>query len=281
VKLIDLIQRGSASPWVEGDNIPWDEPEFSERMLKEHLSQNHDAASRKSETIDDQVAWINRALLNGQPARVLDLGCGPGLYTSRLARLGCTCHGIDFSPASIRYARETAAREGLACTYDQCDVRKANFGQDYDLGMFIFGEFNVFKPDHARQILRSLHTAIKTGGQLLLEISPLAAIRRMGQASSSWYTSPAGLFSELPYICLEESFWDEASRAATTRYYIVAAESGEVTRHASTYQGYDEDEIESLLDQVGFDDIRFYPALGIDNAATPPGEFIAISAVRA
>jgi hypothetical protein len=52
MNLLDLIRRtGIPEPWSEGEKIPWDEPGFSERMLKEHLSQEHDAASRRSEKI--------------------------------------------------------------------------------------------------------------------------------------------------------------------------------------------------------------------------------------
>ena len=79
-------------PWKEGDNLPWDEPAFSRRMLREHLSQQNDAASRRTGRIDAHTTWIH-AELGGQPARILDLGCGPGLYTQRLARLGHHCTG--------------------------------------------------------------------------------------------------------------------------------------------------------------------------------------------
>ena len=49
MKLSDITSRTSAPvPWSEGDNIPWDDPDFSERMLKEHLSQEHDLASRRA-----------------------------------------------------------------------------------------------------------------------------------------------------------------------------------------------------------------------------------------
>ena len=44
-------------------------------------------------------------------ARVLDLGCGPGLYVHRLSAMGCECVGMDFSPASIRHASESAAAD--------------------------------------------------------------------------------------------------------------------------------------------------------------------------
>ena len=30
-----------AVPWRDGVNLPWDDPLFSERMLREHLDQSH------------------------------------------------------------------------------------------------------------------------------------------------------------------------------------------------------------------------------------------------
>ena len=102
MKLMDIVRRQRVpKPWSEGEKIPWNDPEFSRRMLDEHLSQAHDAASRRFEIIDKHVDWIHTHVLKGNPTRILDLGCGPGLYTNRLARLGHHCVGIDFSPASI------------------------------------------------------------------------------------------------------------------------------------------------------------------------------------
>ncbi len=144
---LDLIERSARPlPWAEGEKIPWNEPGFSERMLKEHLSQAHDAASRKAEQIDRQVQWMHAEVLKGQPAAILDLGCGPGLYLERLARLGHTCTGIDFSPASIAYARRQAAENHSASQYRQDDLRSADFGSGYDLALLIYGEFNTFRP---------------------------------------------------------------------------------------------------------------------------------------
>ena len=97
MNLMDIVNRRPIpQPWAEGEKIPWNEPDFSQRMLREHLSQQHDLASRRFAVIDQHVAWIYRSALQEKPSRVLDLGCGPGLYASRLARLGHTCTGIDF-----------------------------------------------------------------------------------------------------------------------------------------------------------------------------------------
>ena len=144
-------------PWAEGEKIPWNDPDFSRRMLKEHLTQAHDAASRRTPTIKKHVNWIHHSVLGDRPSHILDLGCGPGLYSSRLAALGHTCHGIDFSPASISYAKKHA---GKKCRFTQADVRTAEFGRGYDLAMFIYGEFNVFTKPDARGILKKAYEAL-------------------------------------------------------------------------------------------------------------------------
>ncbi|MEK9676502.1 MAG: class I SAM-dependent methyltransferase, partial [Chloroflexota bacterium] len=60
MKFSDVLNRKiPPEPWSEGEKIPWDEPEFSRRMLKYHLSQDSDAASRRTEIIDSHVEWIS------------------------------------------------------------------------------------------------------------------------------------------------------------------------------------------------------------------------------
>ncbi len=262
MQLLNMIQRvPQPEPWSEGDNIPWNDPAFSARMLKEHLSQAHDAASRRAAIIDRQVQWIHAHILQHQPARILDLGCGPGLYARRFAALGHTCTGIDFSPASIDYARRQAAGNHLNCAYTLADLRQADYGTGHDLAMLIFGELNVFRPDDARLILRKVCAALKPGGVLLLEPHTFDAVRELGQEAASWYTTASGLFSEQPHLVLTEHFWDADTRTATTRYFIVDAASGTVTRHASTMQAYTDDDYRALLTDCGFDRVAFYPAL--------------------
>ena len=280
MNLIDFVNRPTVpEPWNEGDNIPWSEPAFSERMLREHLSQDHDAASRRFEKIDRQVAWIHQTVLSGRPTRILDLGCGPGLYAMRLARLGHTCKGIDFSPASIRYATELAAREKLPCAFTQQDARRADFGAGYGMAMFIFGEFNVFKPEDAKLILRKVYDALEPGGALLLEPSTYGSIEAMGHQPPTWSTARSGLFADQPYVYFQEHAWDAASKTTTTRHFVLDAATAQVTRYAATYQAYSNDELAALLQAQGFDDVRFFPSLlGVEDPVQ--SDFIAVTARR-
>ena len=262
MNLTDLINRSSPPlPWDEGDNIPWNEPGFSRRMLNKHLSQAHDAASRRFTIIDQHVDWIHTKLLACQSNTILDLCCGPGFYTSRLAQLGHTCHGIDYSPASIEYAISTASREQLTCTYICQDIRQATLRQGNGLVMLIYGEFNVFRPTDAGIILDKVWQALAPGGILLLEPHPFSLVKRLGEKPPGWYSSSGGLFSECAYVVLQENFWDEMTNTATSRYFVLDAQSGIITRFAQSMQAYQDEEYRSLLTSHGFTDVQILPGL--------------------
>lgn len=87
----------------------WDDPHISAKMLKAHLNPDTDAASRRHDFIDRSVEWIVSTFALSPRSRVLDLGCGPGLYAGRIARQAVPVVGIDVSRRSIAYARSAWA----------------------------------------------------------------------------------------------------------------------------------------------------------------------------
>ena len=66
-----------------------------------------------------RVGWIDRRIRAefGGPQRLLDLGCGVGLASEALARLGHTVVGIDAAAAVIDAARAHAAGQELPLKY--------------------------------------------------------------------------------------------------------------------------------------------------------------------
>jgi len=260
--IVDIVNRApQPAPWSEGDNIPWNAPDFSERMLAEHLSQEHDLASRKSATIDEHVDWIFSTVLDGRPGRLLDLGCGPGLYAHRLSVRGCDCVGMDFSPASVCHAREVAADAGLRCRFIHTDVRDEAFGDGLDLVMMIYGQINVFPRDRATEILTKAHAALEPGGRLLLELQAAEQIQKGGEAGPSWYSAASGLFSSKPHLVLQENFWDEEAAASTTRFMVIDAATCAVSSYALSNEAYTEHEFEDTLRTAGFHEVQSFPSL--------------------
>lgn len=249
--LRDIVDRHPPAPWIDGDNIPWNDPEFSRRMLHEHLTDEHDLASRRPAVVDAHVARIHAEVLDGQASRILDLACGPGLYLNRLARLGHHGVGIDFSPASIEYAREIADLENLPIEYLQRDIRTADFGTGFDLAMMLYGQLNVFRREKASDIVDRAAAALGPGGSLVLEVQTTDHLERSGEAPASWSTHTEGLFSNRPHLLLQESMWDDASRSATERFWVIDAETGVTERHALTSMAYSDDELIALIESAG------------------------------
>ena len=273
VTLGAVARRMPPRPWAEGDNLPWDDPGFSERMLREHLSQEHDLASRRAEIVDRHVEAIAGLLPEGRTARILDLACGPGLYSHRLARRGHQCRGIDFAPAPIRHARAVAGEEGLECTFDRADLRTADFGGGYDLALLVSGQLNVFRREEAAAIVRRAFGALRPGGCFVLELQTDEAVRGLGSLPPSWSAAVSGLFSDRPHLLLEESAWDEASRSATERWYVVDAATAAVRVHAMTTCAITEEETIEMLAAAGFEGPEVRPSLGPDLEA---GLFLAL-----
>ncbi len=263
MKLSGLFkQQGKSRPLWEGKyKIPWDDPEFSKRMLKEHLTQDHDLASRKATTISSHAEWIHSEILGNKQSRLLDLGCGPGFYSERLAALGHTCYGIDFSPASIEYARENSSQPDN-CEYVHGDIRTVEYGAEYDLAMVIYGEFNAFPQADAEAILDKMYAALRSGGQVLIEAHTFDAIRKIGEAENSWYRSESGLFSDRPHLCLIANRWHEGEAASHTRFTVIDGGTGDVSMHDNTLQAYTPTEYRGLLEKAGFSDIELLPAWG-------------------
>jgi SAM-dependent methyltransferase len=263
VNLIDIVNHTptTADCWDGQYKIPWDEPAFSQRMLAEHLSQDHDMASRTADKIDAQVRWLHEVILGGHSARILDLACGPGLYTERLTALGHTCRAIDFSPASIEYARSHAARPDQ-CEFVLGDLRFADLGGDYDLAIMIYGEFNAFAPSEAETLLARTHRALRPGATIVIEAHTPEQIERTGTAQGSWYGEPSGLFSDRPHLCLMTNQWHSEQSVAETTFFIIDAATAEMTVHRNTLQGYSLDAYRSMLTAAGFSSVEILPAWG-------------------
>ncbi len=246
-----------AVPWRDGANLPWDEPAFSRRMLAEHLDQSHGAASRPLPEIRAQVQRMIEWLHLRPGMRLLDVTCGPGLYAAEFARQGVHVTGIDFSPASIEYARQLCA--GLSCEFVFGDVRQMDCaGQGFDAAIYLYGQFTVLRPAESSDVLRRIWAALKPGAGLLLEILDDDHFDK--KESTWWYTDHRGLWGDFPYLHLGERTWDAEQRAAVERFFIINLQTGEMQTYGLTDQAYTVAQMTAMLHAAGFGAVQIYPA---------------------
>ncbi len=249
------------TPWAYGGNLPWNDPQFSERMLREHLDQSHGAASRRTPERHIQLDWLWAALNLHPGDHILDMTCGPGLYAVDLAKRGCRVTGVDFGPASIAYARELAAVEGVAdrCTFIEQDVRQfAPEAGQYDAALFLYGQLSVFTPAETAVLLQTISRALKPGGKLAVEL--LDAERLDKKNNTWWFTDDQGLWGDAPFLHLGERIWYEEEQLVLERFQTLHLETGKLDEVQLCDQAYSAEKMTAVMRAAGFTAVSTHPA---------------------
>ena len=181
------------APYTQGTAQMWVDEYISTQLLQVHLNQHTDLASRKESTITQTIDWIlDKA--DGSGLAILDLGCGPGLYAEKLARLGHRVTGVDFSAHSIEYAKRSAQKKQLEICYRHQDYLLLDEENEYDLVMMIFTDFGVLSPDQRASLLTNVHRALKPGGIFVLDVLN-ETIRADELGKRDWQLAESGFWS--------------------------------------------------------------------------------------
>lgn len=118
---------------------------------------------------DREVASLVKLLELAAPLKILDLACGFGRHTNRLAKLGHTVTGVDYMPGFLDLARKNAAEMGVQVNYLQGDMRQVDFQDEFDLVMLMFTSFGYFEDSENEQVVKNMAQALKPGGRLVLD----------------------------------------------------------------------------------------------------------------
>jgi SAM-dependent methyltransferase len=113
-------------------------------------------------------------LLDPQPGeRILDLGCGDGALTEKIAAIGCIVVGVDASPDQIAAAK----RRGI----DACVVsgEKLAFDNEFDA---VFSNAALHWMKRADDVIAGVHRALKPGGRFVAECGGAGNVAKIERA---------------------------------------------------------------------------------------------------
>ncbi len=98
--------------------------------------------------------------------RILDLGCGPGYESMRIAETGANVVGVDFSEECIRIARERCPQ----CRFEVVDFRDLDerFGR-FD-GVFASGSLPHLAPEDFLKVLKNIGGILTGNGHVAIII---------------------------------------------------------------------------------------------------------------
>jgi len=251
-EILDTIKKYTYKPeaFAYGEEHFWDDPHISKQMLEAHLSQQHDAASRRISTIDQTVDHLIKAGLLKPGMKLLDLGCGPGLYAKRFAEAGLEVVGLDISQNSIEYAKAAASKANMSIDYKCMNFFDMDFNNQFDAVIQVYGELCTFSDVSLNKLLQSIRKALKKDGKFIFDVST-RNLRKKEKNRNNWYYSFGGFWRPKDHLVLEMGF-DYPEQDLWLDQYIVVDESG-ISVYRNWFHDYSLETITEVLNKNGFE----------------------------
>lgn len=184
----------------QSETMFWTDPHIATYLLEAHLDQTHEGASRKVTFIKESVTFISQDLMKKGSQKMIDYGCGPGLYSERFAELGYQVTGVDFSGNSIQYAKVQANKKGLAIDYRVENYLNRSEEELYDFATLIYCDYGALAPEARIQFLRNSWTSLKKGGSLLLDVFTEHKYNQFVEQQTWQSHENGGFWSPQPYV---------------------------------------------------------------------------------
>ncbi|WP_202351576.1 class I SAM-dependent methyltransferase [Mesorhizobium sp. 113-1-2] len=121
------------------------------------------------ETSDREAGIIWNLLSLWRGGSVLELGCGYGRITNRLAEKGVQVAGLDISPILLKKAEADAAERGVNVEYVLGDMRSLPWRDRFDAAFLCFTTFGYFDDADNERVLREAASSLRKGGRLLID----------------------------------------------------------------------------------------------------------------
>ena len=199
----------------------WNGQYTSQQMLKYHLNEDIDVSSRKLKFIEHSINWITSQFNVNNDTEIIDFGCGPGLYTTRLAQKGARVTGIDFSQNSIQYAKKITAELGLDITYIKQNYLQFQTDKQYDLVIMIMCDFCALSFEQRKIMIDKFYSILKPGGHILLDVYSLNAFDKREETATYELNQLDSFWSADKYYAFVNTFKYPDEKITLDKYTIV------------------------------------------------------------
>jgi D-alanine-D-alanine ligase len=190
-------------------------------------------------------------------ASVLDLCCGQGRHCLEFARRGFRwVTGIDRSRYLVRLAKRRAQQASLPVHFHEGDARKFRVREaSFECVVILGNSFGYFEHEEDdRAVIESVKRALKSEGTLVLDLTDGEWMAtNFDRRSWEW-------IDQNHFVCRERSLAEDRQRLVS-REVVVHAEKGVLTDQFYAERLYSREQIQSLLEEVGFTDVTFHDTL--------------------
>jgi ubiquinone/menaquinone biosynthesis C-methylase UbiE len=115
-----------------------------------------------------RLEWPNMLewLAPKEGERILDIACGGGALSLKIAEKGCEVYGIEISEGAINGAKRLAEREEIACEFKIGNAEDLPYPDRYFDKVICSSSLEHFKDDI--KALKEMHRVLKPNGSVVL-----------------------------------------------------------------------------------------------------------------
>lgn len=238
-----------------GEGAFWNNEYISEQMLRAHLDPEGDAASRNHAFIKRSAHWIAGLCGAGSGRRILDLGCGPGLYAGCFHSEGLAVTGIDLSRRSVEYAQKCARNEGRTDSFYCRNYLEIEFEREFDAVSLIYCDLGVLSPADRMVLLRKIKAALKPGGFFVFDAWSPLYLKQLPERQSVEYAD-SGFWSPSPHLCIHRVFHYPETLNYLEQYVVITEK--EWKRYHIWNQCYTPETLKKELSAAGFEEVLLF-----------------------
>ena len=233
------------------EHCVWKEPYVSAKVLETHLDPAVGAASRKIEYIEREAGFIAHFLNLNRSSKILDLGCGPGLYCEEFCKEGLEVTGIDFCRNTIHYAMQQAKEKHLRINYVHQDYLEMKYKNEFDVVTQIFYDFCSLSNERRDLLLKKVYQALKPDGYFVFDVLTEEHFDPLG-IKKSWHVGGQdGFWSQDQHLVLARNVEYPEADVHLIQYMIVES-NGKIKNYHTWHHYYSLKKMESLLADHGF-----------------------------
>ncbi len=225
----------------------WTRPHLARQMLSYHLSQDTDLASRRFDSIDRVVEWID-AQLDLSEKNVCDLGCGPGLYAQRFASRHARVTGVDFSAHSLDFAKTQGPQ---AIRYIEADYLEDDLPTGFDVVTLIYTDLCALSPEKRKKLFGRMRGMLNPGGHIIVDVAGIGSFTTKEEVTIIEHNLMGGFWSAEDYVGIQRTFVYPEDCLSLDRYLIV--QPNETWQIYNWTQHFSPASIEKELRNAGFE----------------------------
>jgi len=205
--------------------------------------------------VDEFMPFLTEALELPRGGRVLDVGCGRGSFSIRLAQWGYSVTGVDQSEPMLAVARAAAERRGAQVEFRQEDPRELPDRSAFDGA--VIADFGTYSDVDNAAILRTVATALRPGGKLVFgTFNPY-----------HWAREPRTVHRASEGVDVIRAFsFDFGAGTVVSKVRCILPGGERRDLPTARYRAYTLPELKMLVSGVGLADLKTY---GQDEAGLP------------